>query len=74
MILVFAFGHSTATGQNAQILQFGFMSQGTSGGGPPPPPASTGDFTVSGRDVSVFLPEFFVDVVYTDAPVAKRTN
>lgn len=41
--------------------------------GPPPPPPPVGQFTVSGPDVSVYLQEFFYDVVYTDAPITKRT-
>lgn len=40
--------------------------------GPPPPPV-TSQFTVSGPDVSVYLQEFFYDVVYTDAAITKRT-
>lgn len=40
--------------------------------GPPPPPI-TAMFTVSGPDVSVYLVEFYSDVVYTDAPITKRT-
>ena len=43
------------------------------GSGPPPPPSS-GVFTVSGGWVSLTFAEFFSDVVFTDAPVCKRTN
>lgn len=39
----------------------------------PPPPPVTAQFTVSGPDVSVYLQEFSYDVVYTDAPITKRT-
>jgi hypothetical protein len=40
----------------------------------PPPPPNPAQFTVSGYGVSLTFTEFFVDVVFTDAPVTKRTN
>jgi hypothetical protein len=39
---------------------------------PPPPPVTTGEFTVSGRDVVALFPVY--DVAYTYNPVSKRTN
>jgi len=40
----------------------------------PPPPGGGGQFTVSGGWVSLTFTEFFADVVFTDAPITKRTN